>query len=205
MTRAKDLTRSIAQRLGFLDPVRAFASEVVRVERQIARANVKIDELTRNVEAMDARLLDRRADMARLHHTARKAARGGADGRALRLLADKRSLESSLHDLEEEVTAGRKLLKLATGRRDAMVHALDDLRRAFEASNVVRLTGDVVRGTRPPAGTRRLERARQKLMHAEALADLDAPDDPFLALPELAPEDDRLLVARWRSEDRVAA
>ena len=205
MTKPTDL-RSLAQRLGFFDPRRRYAAEVVRAERQLVKVTSKIHELTDMVGAMDARLLDSRAEMARLHYGARKAARRGSEPQALMYLSDKREAENRVRELEEEVEAGRLLLRQAKKKRDLLREGLDELRRAFQADSVVRLAEDVARNARPPAvSIRRLEGARRKLLHAETLAQLDDPDDPFDALPELVDDDDRVLLARWKAEDRAQA
>lgn len=205
MTKPTDL-RALAQRLGFLDPRRAYAAEVVRAERQLAKVTTKINELTDMVQAMDARLLDSRAEMARLHYGARKAARQGSEPQALMYLSDKRQAECRVRELEEEVDAGRSLLRQAVKKRDLLLEGLDELRRAFQADSIVRLADEVARDARPPAvGARRIEGARRKLLHAETLAQLDDPDDPFDALPELVDDDDRVLLARWKAEDRARA
>ena len=205
MTNASELTKNLAQRLGFLDPLRRHAAEIVRTERQIAKVTIKVDELTRMVEALDARLLDRRAEQARLHYGARQAARHGSEPRALRYLSNKRQAEERVRELEDEVAAGRRLLKQAVAQRDALVEGLDTLRRAFQASRIVSLADDVSKQTPPPSTAARLAHARQQLLTAEAMAEVEAPKDPFADLPELGDPEDRLLLARWRSQDRAAA
>ncbi|MEL7368160.1 MAG: hypothetical protein AAFN74_04545 [Myxococcota bacterium] len=206
MTSPKDWTRALARRLGFFDPLRTYAAEVVEIERRVVRVQNKVTKLAAMVETMDARLLEQRAEMARLHYGARKAARHGSEPRALRLLSDKRQAESRVRDLEEEAAAGRRLLKQASRQRDALTESLDNLRRAFHSAQIIRLAGDVARESRPPAIAGRLEEARRALQRAEALAELEAPeDDPFADLPELSDPEDRLLVARWRTEDHAQA
>lgn len=205
MTKPTDLTKALARRLGFLDPVRAYAAEVVRLERRAAKVANQVGELTAMVESLDAKLLDYRAEMARLHYGARKATRAGSEPRALRFLSDKRQAEGKVRELEEEVEAGRRLLRTAVRQRDELMEGLDELKRSFQSSAIVRLADDVARNTRPPQITGRREESRRALLQAEARAALDDPDDPFGDLPELSNEDDRLLVARWRAEDRARA
>ncbi len=201
--------RALAERLGFFDPIRAHASEVVDAERQLAKVSAQITKLKDVVDSMDARLLDCRAEMARLHYGARKAVRNGAEPRALRFLSDKRVAETKVRELEEEVDAGRALLRQAQRHREELSLNLENLQRSFEASRIVRLASDVARGSRAPApgsSARRLESARRRLLDAETLAQLEDPEDPFAGLlPELAADDDRLLMARWRAEDRARA
>ncbi len=201
MTWRKHLGRTIARKLGFLDPVRLHAAEVVDLERQLAKVSVNITELTRRVQSMNARLTDGRAEVARLHYSAKKAARAGAEPHALRCLSSKRQAESRVRELEEDLRGGRSLLKRALHQRDELNHTLETLQRAFEANTVIRLAENINRNARAPSYQRRLDEARHELLEAVALAELDDPsDDPFEALPELQDPDDRLLVARWRAQ-----
>lgn len=121
---------------------------------------------------LEADLVERRAEIARIFHAARKAARRGDDARCLRLLTEKRALERRLERAEAGVADAR--LNADTARR-----ALDDF----------------------SAEMRELERERAERSSALDTATLQKQLDEIRNEPRRRKEDAKLDLARKHIDD----
>lgn len=178
----------------------------------------RYEELRRNVlrilflkSKLEAELVERRAEVARVYHAARTAARRGDDELCLSLLAERRRLESGLKKAEEGVQDARRSADEARRALDGFKDEMRDLER--ERSERA-LTLDAValdetlrrarRGERAEREETKLDMAR---MHIDAVAAerdverrlLDEPDIDF----DLETDTDlRIELARLKQQTR---
>jgi phage shock protein A len=177
---------NLLTRLARLLPIREERPEVTfdRIigERQrhyleLKRAVVKVLFLRNKLEGD---LMERRAEIARIHSEARNAARVGHDRRALALIERMNHLKERLADAEEQVEEIKKTASLVTQDMAMINESIRDLQREKRESLAKITSAEVRKRLRKlldEAGDdkniRRLERVRSMVARASAEASLD--------------------------------
>jgi phage shock protein A len=197
-------------RLSRLFPVKEERPEVT-FDLVIGERQLRYDELKMAVvkilflrNKLEGDLLERRAEIARVHFEARRAARSGHDRRALALLDRMNHLKGRLADAEEQVEEIKREANAVTHDMARINESIQDLRREKRESLAKLTSAEVRKKLRKlldeghvEKENRRLERVRTMVARATAETTLDRElgDEPAELIDPAA----RIELARMKS------
>jgi phage shock protein A len=154
---------------------------------------------------LEGDLLERRAEIARVHHEARNAARIGQDRRALALIDRMNRLKERLADAEEQVEEIKRTAGMVTHDMALINESIRDLQREKRESLAKITSAEVRKRLRKlldesdDRNLRRLERVRSMVARASAEASLDDELDHDATRVALADPAARIELVRLKS------
>ena len=160
---------------------------------------------------LEGDLLERRAEIARVHHEARNAARVGQDRRALALIERMNHLKEKLASAEEQVDEIKRTASAVTQDMARINESIRDLQREkheclakLTSAEARRRIRQLLEDSDDDRDARRLERVRSMVARASAEASLDDELGDGTARVALADPAARIELARMKQRLLVA-